>query len=131
MLLKKGFKMALTYIDNFLDSIPEEWMRNTFVDRLDSARLLVDDGSFGDMEGANTALGLFMGLSTEERIAEINRLRLLNTVDQWANSSEATVTDINSIITSLRTIRDAKQAEEQTPETPTDNEDTETPTDGE
>ncbi len=131
MLLKKGFKMALTYIDNFLDSIPEEWMRTTFVDRLDSARLLVDDGSFGDMEGANTALGLFMGLSTEERIAEINRLRLLNTVDQWASSPEVTVADINSIVTSLRTIRDAKQTAEQTPETPTDNENTETPTDGE
>jgi len=123
--------MALTYIDNFLDSIPEEWMRTTFVDRLDSARLLVDDGSFGDMEGANTALGLFMGLSTEERIAEINRLRLLNTVDQWASSPEVTVADINSIVTSLRTIRDAKQTAEQTPETPTDNENTETPTDGE
>lgn len=123
--------MALTYIDNFLDSIPEEWMRTTFVDRLDSARLLVDDGSFGDMEGANTALGLFMGLSTEERIAEINRLRLLNTVDQWASSPEVTVADINSIVTSLRTIRDAKQTAGQTPETPTDNENIETPTDGE
>lgn len=106
--------MALTYIDSFLDTIPEEWMRATFVDRLDNARLIVDDGSFGDVEGANTALSLFMGLSTQERNNEISRLRILNTVDQWAKNSSTTIADINSIVTSLRQIRDAKQAAENT-----------------
>lgn len=108
--------MAVTQIDNFLDGIQEPWMRQTFVDRLDNARLIVDDSSFGNVEGANQSLSLFMALSSEERTREISRLRILNQVDQWASDMNVSTSDINSIITSLRAIRDAKIEAAQTSE---------------
>ena len=119
--------MALTSIDTFLDNLSDDWMRTTFVDRLDNARMVVDDATFGDVEGANAAFSSFMALTLQERITEISRLRTLNMVDQWANSPSSSIADINSIITSLRSIRDAKQAAadaaatpEPEPETPSE-----------
>jgi hypothetical protein len=71
--------MAVTSIDRFIDSLTEDWMRSIFIDRLENARLLLDDETFGDSEGANIALGNFLQLSTPQRAAEIERLRVRNT----------------------------------------------------
>lgn len=107
--------MAVSIIDKFIDALPEDWMCSVFVDRLENARLLVDDETFGDKEGANNAVAAFLQLSTEERLAEVERLRVRNIATQWAKT--ATLSDINSLITALRAIRDAVPAE---PETPTE-----------
>lgn len=96
--------MAASIIDQFIDGLPEDWMRSVFVDRLENARLLVDDETFGDAVGANNALASFLQLTTEQRLAEIERLRVRNIVTQWAKT--ATKDAINSLLTVLRTIRD-------------------------
>lgn len=95
--------MAKT-IDQFIDGLSEDWMRSVFVDRLENARLLVDDDTFGDKVGANDAVAAFLQLSTSERLAEVERLRIRNIVTQWAKT--ATKDAINSLVTILRTIRD-------------------------
>lgn len=97
--------MAVSLIDQFIDSLSEDWMRSVFVDRLENARLLVDDETFGDKEGANNAVASFLQLSTEQRLAEIERLRVRNIATQWAKT--ATKDAINSLVTALRAIRDA------------------------
>ena len=108
--------MALTSIDSFLDELGEDWMRTTFVERLENARLLVDDEQFGSMEGMSDLLSSFMRLSADARRLEVVRLRVVNTCDSWASDPATTVADINSVITSLRAIRDAKLAPEPEPE---------------
>ena len=90
-------------------------MRSVFIDRLENARLLVDDETFGDAAGANDALASFLQLSTEQRLAEIERLRVRNIATQWAKT--ATKDAINSLVTALRTIRDAIPEEGTTGET--------------
>ena len=45
--------MAASIIDQFIDGLSEDWMRSVFIDRLENARLLVDDDTFGDKTGAN------------------------------------------------------------------------------
>ena len=97
--------MAASLIDQFIDGLSEDWMRSVFVDRLENARLLVDDETFGDKEGANNAVASFLQLSTEQRLAEIERLRVRNIATQWAKT--ATKDAINSLVTALRAIRDA------------------------
>lgn len=74
--------MAVSIIDQFIDGLSEDWMRSVFVDRLENARLLVDDETFGDTEGANSAVASFLQLSTAERLAEIERLRVRNIATQ-------------------------------------------------
>lgn len=74
--------MAANTIDLFVDTLPEDWMQSVFVDRLENARLLVDDETFGDAEGANSAVASFLQLSSNERLAEIERLRIRNTATQ-------------------------------------------------
>ena len=109
--------MPITKIDNYLDTMPDPWMRSTFVDRLENARLLVDDESYGDPETANEAFTEFMKLgSAAERMEEISRLRIINTVDEWAKRAETSVADINAVITSLRNIRDEKTKPEPDPQ---------------
>lgn len=107
--------MAVSIIDQFIDGLSEDWMRSVFVDRLENARLLVDDETFGDKEGANNAVASFLQLSTEQRLAEIERLRVRNIATQWAKT--ATKDAINSLVTVLRTIRDAVPEEGTTGET--------------
>lgn len=104
--------MAANIIDQFIDGLSEDWMRSVFVDRLENARLLVDDETFGDTEGANNAVASFLQLSTAERLAEIERLRVRNIATQWAKT--ATVAAINSLVTALRDIRDNRTPEEGT-----------------
>lgn len=69
-------------IDQFIDSLSEDWMRSVFVDRLENARLLIDDSAFGDSEGINNVVANFLQLSTERRLAEIERLRVRNVATQ-------------------------------------------------
>ena len=107
--------MAASIIDQFIDGLSEDWMRSVFVDRLENARLLVDDETFGDAAGANNALASFLQLTTEQRLAEIERLRVRNIVTQWAKT--ATKDAINSLLTVLRTIRDNVPEEGTTGET--------------
>lgn len=107
--------MAVSIIDQFIDGLSEDWMRSVFVDRLENARLLVDDETFGDKEGANNAVASFLQLSTEQRLAEIERLRVRNIATQWAKT--ATKDAINSLVTVLRTIRDTIPEEGTTGET--------------
>ena len=96
--------MAVNIIDQFIDNLSEDWMKSVFVDRLDNARLLIDDETFGDTESANNAVASFLQLSVAQRLAEIERLRVRNVATQWAKTSD--VNSINSLITILRTIRD-------------------------
>ena len=96
--------MAVSIIDQFIDGLSEDWMKSVFVDRLDNARLLIDDETFGDTESANNAVASFLQLSVAQRLAEIERLRVRNVETQWAKTSD--VNSINSLITILRTIRD-------------------------
>ena len=122
--------MAASIIDQFIDGLSEDWMRSVFVDRLENARLLVDDETFGDKEGANNAVASFLQLSTEQRLAEIERLRVRNIATQWART--ATKDAINSLVTVLRDIRDnmPTPSEEPTPEPEPETEGgEETPTD--
>lgn len=107
--------MAASIIDQFIDGLSEDWMRSVFVDRLENARLLVDDETFGDKEGANNAVAVFLQLSTEQRLAEIERLRVRNIVTQWART--ATKDAINSLLTILRDIRDNMPAPSEEPTT--------------
>lgn len=107
--------MAVSIIDQFVDGLSEDWMRSVFIDRLENARLLVDDETFGDKEGANNAVASFLQLSTEQRLTEIERLRVRNITTQWAKT--ATKDAINSLVTALRTIRDAIPEEGTTGET--------------
>lgn len=107
--------MAVSIIDQFIDGLSEDWMRSVFVDRLENARLLVDDETFGNAAGANDALASFLQLTTEQRLAEIERLRVRNIATQWAKT--ATKDAINSLVTALRTIRDAIPEEGTTGET--------------
>ena len=97
--------MAVKTIDQFIDGLSEDWMRSVFVDRLENARLLIDDETFGDKAGANDAVAAFLQFSTEQRLAEIERLRVRNVATQWART--ATKDAINSLVTVLRAIRDA------------------------
>lgn len=109
--------MPITKIDTYLDTMTDDWMRNTFVDRLENARMLVDDESYGDPEKSNEAFTEFMKLGTAaERAEEVSRLRIVNTVDSWARRKETSIADINTVITSLRAIRDEKQQPEPEPE---------------
>ena len=96
--------MAANLIDQFVDSLSEDWMRSVFVDRLENARLLIDDETFGNTQGANDAVASFLQLSNVQRLAEIERLRVRNIVVQWAKTADLNA--INSLITILRTIRD-------------------------
>lgn len=121
--------MAVSVIDQFIDGLPEDWMRSVFVDRLENARLLVDDETFGDATGANDALASFLQLTTEQRLAEIERLRVRNIATQWAKT--ATKDAINSLVTALRTIRDTIPEEGTTGETGETGESGETSTTGE
>lgn len=107
--------MAASIIDQFIDGLSEDWMRSVFVDRLENARLLVDDETFGDKEGANNAVAAFLQLSTEQRLAEIERLRVRNIATQWAKT--ATKDAINSLVTVLRDIRDNMPAPSEEPTT--------------
>jgi hypothetical protein len=74
--------MAVSTIDQFIDGLSEDWMKSVFIDRLENARLLVDDETFGDKANANNALANFLQLTTDQRLAEIERLRVRNTVTQ-------------------------------------------------
>jgi hypothetical protein len=124
--------MAVSTIDQFIDGLSEDWMKSVFIDRLENARLLVDDETFGDKTNANNALANFLQLTTDQRLAEIERLRVRNTVTQWAK--KATAGDINSLITVLRTIRDTagqNQPTEPEPETPVETGEVETDGEGE
>ena len=102
--------MPISKIDALMKAMQEDYMRNVFADRLESARLAVDDPTFGDSAETAEALGAFMSLTPQERIYELNRVRILGTVLNWTNNEEVTVADINSIITALRSERDKKQA---------------------
>ena len=104
--------MAASIIDQFIDGLSEDWMRSVFVDRLENARLLVDDDTFGDKTGANNAVAAFLQLTTEQRLAEIERLRVRNIATQWAKTASKGA--INSLVTALRVIRDTVPAD--TPE---------------
>ena len=104
--------MAASIIDQFVDGLSEDWMRSVFVDRLENARLLVDDDTFGDKTGANNAVAAFLQFTTEQRLAEIERLRIRNIATQWAKTASKDA--INSLVTALRAIRDA--VPEDTPE---------------
>ena len=107
--------MAVSTIDQFIDGLSEDWMKSVFVDRLENARLLVDDETFGDKAGANNAVADFLKLTTQQRLSEIERLRIRNIAIQWAKTAPKEA--INSLVTALRAIRDAVPAEgEGTPE---------------
>ena len=108
--------MTIARLDSFLDGLQEEWMKSTFVERLESTRQLVDDQSMGSMEGANDILAAFIQLDATARNQEIQRARIRNTVTTWANRSDVDTSAINSIITALRAIRDAKNAVPEEPE---------------
>ena len=112
--------MAVNIIDQFIDGLSEDWMRSVFVDRLENARLLIDDETFGNKEGANNAVASFLQLSTEQRLAEIERLRVRNVATQWAKT--ATKDAINSLVTALRAIRDATSEDNNEPENSTSDE---------
>lgn len=108
--------MAVSIIDQFLDSLPEDWMRNVFVERLENARLLLDDETFGDKEGANEVLVRFLQLAENERLTEIERLRIRNQVEAWAWKQTTSDADLVALITMLRDIRSKKQQPDPEPE---------------
>ena len=98
--------MAITRIDTFLESLPEQWMRDTFIERLDNSRLLIDEETFGDSTAATDVLTRFLQLESDARNTEILRIRMLNTVCRWAKT--ASEEDINSIISALRREKDSR-----------------------
>lgn len=108
--------MPIKTIDEYLDTIPEEWKRTAFVDRLENARMLVDDPEFASTEEVSKSLTTFLSLTGQERTTEVERLRVLNVAGIWAKKATTSVADINSVITSLRQIREAKKAPEVEPE---------------
>lgn len=94
--------MAINSIDQFIDTLPEDWMSSVFVDRLENARLLIDDNTFGSTDGVGDAVAEFLQLSTEERLAEIERLRIRNITVQWAKTADTSA--INSLIKTLHSM---------------------------
>lgn len=102
--------MAINSIDQFIDSLPEDWMSSVFVDRLENARLLVDDNTFGDTSGISDAVADFMQLSTKERLAEIERLRIRNMTIQWARTAD--IAAINALIKALHSMEGNTTAED-------------------
>ena len=113
--------MAVSGMDAFIDSLTEDWLKNVFVDRLDNARLLVDDEQFGDKDGAATVLSSFMKLDAEGRTKEMERLRVRNQVVDWAKNEATLLSDVTAMIVTLRNIRDARKVEPEPEPEPEEN----------
>ena len=107
--------MALSRIDALMESLSEDYLRNMFADRLESTRLAVDDEQFGSVENAADAVRAFLALTPEQRSVEMERVKIVAAVINWAN--DASIEDINSLISILRREKDSR-TEETEPETP-------------
>ena len=85
---------------DYIDSCSENWQRSSFIDRLETARSMVDAEGFPT--GAADILVGFLALTPQARTTLIQSLRVRNQVLDWAQTADTS--DIQALAADMQAL---------------------------